>query len=180
MPSLIVNEFTYLEEIKLEHAEVIFSAINDNRPFLSEWLPFVSLSLKKEDTAAFIRSILNSGKDELYVIWHKNEFSGLISFKEIDWANQKTEIGYWLVEKNQGNGIMTQCTLKLIDHAFTNKNLRRIQIKTAKGNTKSSAIPKRLGFVFEGIERHGERHGNKFHDLEIYSILKSEFLATRK
>ena len=148
MPSLIVNEFTYLEEIKLEHAEVIFSAINDNRPFLSEWLPFVSLSLKKEDTAAFIRSILNSGKDELYVIWHKNEFSGLISFKEIDWANQKTEIGYWLVEKNQGNGIMTQCTLKLIDHAFTNKNLRRIQIKTAKGNTKSSAIPKTPGFRF--------------------------------
>ena len=53
--------------------------------------------------------------------------------------------------------------------------LNRIQIKCANGNNASKNIPKRLGFVYEGLERNGELLSDgKYVDLETYSKLKSE------
>jgi ribosomal-protein-serine acetyltransferase len=53
--------------------------------------------------------------------------------------------------------------------------MNRIQIRCGVGNTKSSAIPRRLGFTYEGTERCGERHNNSYIDLEVFSILKKEW-----
>ena len=83
-------------------------------------------------------------------------------------------MGYWLSEKMQGKGIITKWVKKLIRYAFQKLRLNRIQIKIAVGNSKSAAIPKRLGFILEGVERAGEKHNQKFLDLEIYSILKTD------
>ena len=47
-------------------------------------------------------------------------------------------------------------------------------IKTAVGNTKSSAIANNLGFKFEGLERDGELLNGVYIDLEIYSFLKKD------
>ncbi|MFV0598592.1 MAG: GNAT family N-acetyltransferase, partial [Bacteroidales bacterium] len=54
--------------------------------------------------------------------------------------------------------------------------INRIQIKCAVGNIPSKNVPKRLGFVFEGIEREGELlSSGVYTDIEVYSKLKSEF-----
>ncbi|MCF6333952.1 MAG: GNAT family N-acetyltransferase [Draconibacterium sp.] len=52
--------------------------------------------------------------------------------------------------------------------------MNRVQIKVAVGNAKSAAIPKYFGFIFGDIERAGELHNQKYHDLEIYSLLKTD------
>jgi ribosomal-protein-serine acetyltransferase len=52
--------------------------------------------------------------------------------------------------------------------------MNRIQIKVALNNSKSQAIPVKLNFHFEGIERGGELHENKFIDLRVYSLLANE------
>lgn len=166
-----------LEALNPNIAEEIFLTIQRERSYLETWLPFVHSTKKLADTETFIKSIANQTtekKDEVYSIWFKNKFAGLIGFKETDWINQKTELGYWLSEKMQGKGIATKCVEKLTRYAFQKLRLNRVQIKTAVGNSKSSAIPKRLGFCFEGIERAGEKHNQKFIDLEIYSLLKKD------
>jgi ribosomal-protein-serine acetyltransferase len=130
------------------------------------------------DTEAFIRSILNQPgerKDEVYVVWYERQLAGLVGLKDIDYLNLKTEIGYWLVENMTGKGVMTRSVKALIEFIFQVMKMNRIQIKCGVGNRKSSTIPKRLGFVFEGVERAGEKHQNKFIDLEVYSLLKKEY-----
>jgi ribosomal-protein-serine acetyltransferase len=90
-------------------------------------------------------------------------------------VNRKTEIGYWLSEKFQGQGLVTKSVSELCHFAFQKLDMNRVQIKCAVGNTPSANIPKRLNFTFEGIERQGELLiGNIFTDLEIYSKLKGE------
>jgi ribosomal-protein-serine acetyltransferase len=54
-------------------------------------------------------------------------------------------------------------------------DMNRIQIKCGVGNSRSSNVPKRLGFHFEGIEQDGEKHKNRFIDLEVYSMLKRDW-----
>ena len=180
MEYIRVNSKIELETLKLSMTDIIFETIDRDRDFLNYWLPFVEYTQNKSDTENFIKSLVNQQekkKDVVYSIWYKQEFAGLIGFKETDWINRKTELGYWLAERMQGKGIITACTEKLIRFAFQKLNMNRIQVKIAVGNSKSVAIPKKLGFKFEGVEREGERHKNKYHDLEVYSLLKSDMTA---
>jgi len=181
MEKLIIDDHLFLERLNQTHAGPIFNAIVQNRDFLRKWLPFVDFTHKKNDTERFVRSILeksSSNRDEVYVIWYKHEFAGLIGFKDIDRINDKIEIGYWLIEEMTGKGIATLATRKMVNLAFRNMDMNRIQIRCGIGNEKSSAIPRRLGFLFEGIERNGERHNHSYIDLEVYSLLKHEWAKT--
>ena len=181
MDQFVIDEHLSLEKIKLLHAEMIFNCIDENREYLRKWLPFVEFTHKVRDTELFIRSIIDKPygeRDDVFVIWYKGEFAGLICFKDTDFLNYKTEIGYWLIEKMTGKGIAIRSTKKLINIAFRNFNMNRIQIRCGIGNNKSAAIPQKLGFTLEGVERDGERHSRKYIDLEIYSLLKKEWIES--
>ncbi len=181
MEKLFINDNLFLERLSLKHVEVIFQAIDQNRKFLRKWLPFVDFTHKITDTEKFVRSILEkpvSDRDEVYVIWHKFEFAGLIGFKDTDRVNDKIEIGYWLIEKMTRKGIASMATRKMINLAFRNMDMNRVQIRCGVGNEKSAAIPKRLGFELEGVERCGERHDRSYIDLEVFSLLRREWVET--
>ena len=177
MKHLRVNEKVRLESLDLSMAEVVFKTIERDRQYLREWLPFIDATNAVSDTEAFIKSLVfqkEQKKDEVYAIWYNEEFAGLIGYKDTDWVNHKTEIGYWLARPMQGKGIMTACVSFLVRFAFKKLGINRVQIKVAKGNVKSEGIPSRLEFYYEGIEREGELlHGN-YHDLNIFSLLKSD------
>ena len=156
----------------------IFNAIDSQREYLGKWLPFVEFTKEVKDTGNFVDSVVNAPKDKfeyVFTIRKEDQFIGLIGFKGTDRLNKKTEIGYWLSEKHQKQGIVTKSVEKLCGFAFNEQDINRIQVKCAVGNTPSKNIPQRLGFKFEGIERQGELlTGNMFTDLEVYSKLKSE------
>ena len=167
-----------LERLNITHAFQVFQAIDQNREYLSPWLPFVQDTHTQEDTEAFIQSVTNKSnndQDEGYVIWYDGYFAGLIGFKDTDRVNLRTEIGYWLIKEMSGKGIITRSVKELLSFAFSQMNMNRVQIKCAVGNCKSSAIPNRLGFKYEGTEREGEKHQSGYVDLEVYSILKEEW-----
>lgn len=179
MEYLTVNDHIHLQQLRLAHAGIIFETIDRDRKYLRRWLPFVDQTRKPEDTMTFIKQLQqNLRNDYVYTVWYKGDFAGLAGYKDSDPVNQRTEIGYWLAENMQGKGIMIQTVKKLVDFAFRNLNRNRVQIKVAVGNQKSSAIPEKLGFFFEGIEREGEFHSDRFYDLQLYSMLKKEWTAS--
>ncbi|MCL2561237.1 MAG: GNAT family N-acetyltransferase [Rikenellaceae bacterium] len=157
----------------------IFETIDSQRDYLGKWLPFVALTRSVDFTRSFVDSVLNAPRDSFeptFTIRKSGKFVGLIGFKSTDKANRKTEIGYWLSGPFQGQGIATRAVKALCEYAFTELDMNRVQVKCAVGNDPSSLIPKRLGFIFEGIERAGELNSDGiFRDIEIYSILKSEY-----
>ncbi|MDX8341612.1 GNAT family protein [Draconibacterium sp. IB214405] len=176
MEHIRVNPKIRLELINLSMAGIIFQTIDRDREFLKKWLPFVNYTNQLEDTEAFISSITRSGNksDLVYTIWYNEEFAGLIGFKDTDWVNRKTELGYWLAEKMQGKGIISASVEKLVRFAFQKQKMNRVQIKVAEENLPSEKIPKKLGFVYEGTERQGEHHASGYVNLKIYSKLKHE------
>lgn len=63
----------------------------------------------------------------------------------------------------------------MINQAFDIWGFQRIQINVATGNKRSKRIPKKLGFIFEGIARDAELLSSGFTDIEMYSLLKDEW-----
>jgi ribosomal-protein-serine acetyltransferase len=178
MVELKVDSEIVLKEIELSDAEDIFKIIDSDRENLRIWLSFVDSTKEIEDTKDFIRSILflpGDIRDFVAVIIYNGQKIGLIGFKLTDFVNKKTEIGYWISKEFENKGIVTKSVVKMIDYAFNNLELNRIQIKCGIGNEKSSKIPKKLNFKFEGIERSAELLNGKFIDAEVYSILKDEW-----
>lgn len=167
-----------LKQLEQSDSIDIFKTIDSQREYLGRWLPFVEFTKEITDTEKFVDSVINAPEDKfeyVFTIRKQNEFVGLIGFKDTDKLNKKTEIGYWLSEKYQKQGIITKSVDKLCDFAFNKLDINRIQIKCAVENKSSIKIPQRLGFKFEGIERQGELlTGNTFTDLGIYSKLKSD------
>ncbi len=167
-----------LRQLEQTDAMDIFQAIDSQREYLGKWLPFVVFTRSVSDSEEFVNSVINAPKERFelqFTIRKRDQFIGLIGFKDTDKANKKTEIGYWLSEKYQKQGIITRSVEKLCNFAFNELDLNRVQIKCAVGNQRSKNVPKRLGFKFEGVERHGELlTGNIFTNLEIYSKLKSD------
>lgn len=175
-----IDDETFLREVQTTDALDIFQAIDSGRDHLGPWLPFVALTLSESDSEEFVRSVTNapeSSKEYVFIINSRGHFSGLIGFKQTDRTNRKTEIGYWLAQSATGRGIATESVRALLRFAFDSLGMNRVQIKCATGNEKSKNIPKRLGFVFEGIERDGELLSDgKFTDIEVYSMMKREFI----
>lgn len=180
---MIVDEIIVTDDIKLcilciNDTQTIFDAIDQNRSFLRKWLPFVDASKTVKDTHAFVKSIVDDveRRQEVFTVWYCNRFAGLLGLKEIDYLNRKLEIGYWMIEQMCGKGIMIRSVEKLINFCFSELGMNRIQIKCGVGNIKSSAIPNSLGFSLEGVERDGEKHSSNYINLEVYSILKNEWI----
>ena len=172
---IFVDENIFLREIGLDDAEAIFNTIDSERDYLEEWLPFVELTNSITFTRQFIENYQLSDKlDVTFTIFFQNKFVGIIGLKETDLDNKKTEIGFWMSDKYQHKGIMTCACKALIDFAFDEMNLNRIQLKAASGNFKSQGIPDRLGFTREGIERDGELHNRGFVDLVVFGLLKAD------
>ncbi len=170
---IIVDKEILLRIVEQEDAELIFKTIDNERNYLKEWLPFVEETHDISYTKTFIdHAIAAESHDLTFTISYQNQFVGIIGLKDTDMGNQKTEIGYWISEKFQHKGIITLSCKSLINYAFDEINIHRIQLKVATNNLKSQAVAARLGFIFEGIERDGELHSSGFVDLKVYSLLK--------
>ena len=180
MQSIVVSNEILLERIQFADAPTLFDAIDSNRIHLGTWLPFVAYTKDVKNSESYIQTIIqlrDESRNEVYTIWYKGRFAGLMGFHNTDRVNEKTEIGYWLISDMTGKGIVHHSCKKLIGLAFEKSGINRITIRCAVGNETSEKVARRLGFVFEGIERSGERFHDVFFDLKVFSLLKKEFLT---
>jgi ribosomal-protein-serine acetyltransferase len=150
------TELRLLEE---RHAMELTNLTDRNREHLRAWLPWVDASHTLEDRKNFIRGALQQfaqNKGFVAGIWHEGRLTGVIGYDPIDWENRTVEVGYWFDEEHQGQGLVTAACRAFVDHAFGELGLNRVVISCATENKKSCAIPERLGFRREGVQRQAE------------------------
>ena len=160
------------------HAGELFDAVEANRAYLRQWLPWLDDVKTVDSQRAFIRrSLEQAARNDGFEagIWHRGRVVGGIGFDYVNWPNRKTELGYWLAESAQGQGIMTRCVRAMVEHAFAGWRLNRVVIFCATDNRRSRAVPERLGFTHEGTYRQAEWLYDHFVDLAAYAMLAGEW-----
>jgi ribosomal-protein-serine acetyltransferase len=108
-------------------------------------------------------------------IWSGKLLAGVVTFDYIDWSNRAALIGFWLGKSFQGRGIMTRTCSALVDLAFNQLGLNRVEISCAVENKRCRLVPERLGFENEGISRQREWLYDHFVDTVSYSMLASDW-----
>lgn len=172
-----VNETISIELINEKHAQPIFDMVDENRAHLRVWLPFVDRMKTVAFAHDFVRGSMQrnqDGDEHAFVIIDGQMVVGRIGVYKIDHQNKIGEIGYWIIERAQGKGIVTKACQAILDFCFDDLKLNRVEIRCGTGNARSKAIPERFHFTHEGIIRQGELLYDQFIDLHLYSLLKTE------
>lgn len=171
------------EQLKLilpgeQHAEEIYISVRENLEELKFWMPWVTDDYSIETARDFIKTNLTEmaqNNSFAAAIALNEKIVGTIGFHHLDTINKSVQMGYWLDKQAQGKGLATKCCRVLINYAFNELKLNRIQINCNVENTKSRAIPERLGFKLEGIHRQVEWLNNEFRDWAVYAMLAEEW-----
>jgi ribosomal-protein-serine acetyltransferase len=182
MVKIAIEDGLFLKSLELHEAEELLLLVDANRPYLREWLPWLDLTQSIDEMIVFVESTLHQISSNLgfqTAIWHQGQIVGIIGYHHLEWANRSTCIGYWLDERNQGKGIMTKACRALVDYAFDDWKLNRIEIRCAEGNWKSRRIPERLGFRTEGLLREAEWLYDHHVDHVVYGMLTKEWSVVR-
>lgn len=175
-----LNADACLKPLEIRHAADIYNLIDSNRQHLRCWLPFIDKTRHVIDSEVFVRAVQNQFILDGSItagIWYKKEMAGIIGMHSINWQNRATTIGYWLGEKFQGKGLATLSVRKFLDYSFRDINLCRVEIKAGTKNSRSRAVAERLGFRHEGTLRDAEWLYDRFTDLEVYAILKNDWIG---
>ncbi len=105
-----------------------------------------------------------------------NEVIGVVYLLNIDWIVRTAEFSIFIGDKNmRGKHYGERASILMLEHAFKDLNLNRIQLRVLKANTLAIGLYEKLGFRIEGIQRQAAFKNSSFHDVVIMSILNDEF-----
>jgi ribosomal-protein-serine acetyltransferase len=172
-----VNGQIELRMIDRTDAERLFRLIDGNRGYLREWHPWVEIMRSTADVEKLIGAAQQQFANNRGFhagIWFEGNLCGVVHHLNVDWVNRWTALSYWLDEGHQGKGIMTESCRAMVAHAFETWKLHRVMIECAAENTRSRAIPERLGFKLEGVTRQSEWLQDRFVDHALYGRLKTD------
>ena len=83
-------------------------------------------------------------------------------------------MGYWLLPEHWGAGVMRESLSAVLQHAFSQMKLHRVECEVDPANLASSRLLRRLGFVHEGRRRQVAAKNGGFVDMDYYGLLEHE------
>jgi ribosomal-protein-serine acetyltransferase len=174
-PGLEVRQF------EMDDADDLYAAVERNRAYLREWLPWVDSTHSAADSRDFIASRVEQFEANLgpnAAIRLDGRIVGAVGCHPIDWLNRNCHIGYWLDAAEQGKGIITRSVAALLDYCFEEAGLHRVTIQCGTENRRSCAIPQRLGFAREGVLREAGWANDRWVDLVVWGMLSHDWRAS--
>jgi len=167
-----------IKSLQSDHSEELFASVDSCRSYLRQWLPWVDTTVSPRESLQFIEAARRQEESKNGFqagIWFHDKLVGCIGYHALDSKNRKTSIGYWLRADAQGKGIATRACRAMIDHAFFDLKMHRLEIRCGVKNAKSRAVPERLGLNCEGIARDSEWLYDHFVDHAVYAAIATEW-----
>ena len=168
-----------LRDLEPWHAQEFSDMFQSEGHDLYQWLAwehFESPDACKDFLDGFAKG-RGEGSKRLFGLWLDGTLVGGTLFPTINLRSQIAEIGVFLVASARGQGIVTQAVQAMLDHAFEDLGMRRVEWRCSPANAPSRAIPVKLGFTHEGTLRQVFKVREDYLDLEVWSLLRAEWTA---
>lgn len=176
MFTLRVDEEIELSLVDRVLAPKMVEIILSEKAHLSKWLAWPEFTKSIDDYLEYVAIVCkeySDGKGMACNILFNGEPVGTVGFNYINYSLKKAEIGYWLSEHSQGKGIMTRCCKHLIQMAFNDLGLDKIEIPVAEENRASRAVCERLGMTSEGVIGNAENLNGRIVSHVYYALYRS-------
>ena len=174
---IITTERLILREMNQEDAESIYKILSD--PDVIKYDSF-ELFTEIDQAANLIKWFNDDYKQKQSIFWgiSLKENTNIIGFCrcKIEIPGVRASLGYDLNREFWNMGIMTETLKAVVEHAFKNADINRIEATVSIQNSASVRVLEKLGFVKEGVLRERSYMSGRYHDMAMLSLLKREYI----
>lgn len=175
-----LTEHAQLRPLEPWQAEEFLAHIDRARATVDPWVPWASRSTDLESARGMLQRFADrhaADTGRLYGIWLDGTLVGTIMFVGFNVAAKVCELGCAVEPAGQGHGLATVAARQLIDWAFRERGMHRVEWRCRPENVASSGIARRLGMTLDGTLRQEFFYQGKYHDTEVWSLLSDEWSA---
>ena len=143
-----------------DDADFMNAAILASLPSLQPWMSWAKHPPSMDETRLYCRRALLEWHDREsldYRLFLDGEFVGNCAVHTINWELPGAQLGYWLHQDFQRQGLMNEAVERLTRFAFDELKLVRLEIRCNAANSASAGVAKRAGFTREAHLRKSYR-----------------------
>jgi RimJ/RimL family protein N-acetyltransferase len=167
-------------------APLLKEAVDSSIEHLRPWMPWIRFEpqtvAEKVELMRSFRGQFDLGQDYIYGVFDRDE-SRLVGGSGLHTrvGDGAFEIGYWVHADWIGRGLATELTAVLTRVGFELAGAERIDIKIEPANERSLTIPRKLGYVEEGLMRRRlppETEGGPMRDYLNFTMVTEELASS--
>lgn len=160
----------------------IHAAVRASLDDLIPWMAWSHADYSPVETAEWVRTAQRLWEQDVeypFVVRTVPDGAlvGSCGLNDLDRANRRANLGYWLASSATGRGYATCATRLVAGFGFGVVGLDRIEILAAVGNERSRAVARRVGAKEEGVLRRRLRVHAQTYDAVLFSIVRGDELA---
>ncbi|MED1740143.1 GNAT family protein [Bacillus swezeyi] len=168
----------YIRPLTAEDAEACLKLQTDNRLFFEQFSmerndDFYTIEGQKKRLQRFYENMQND-EDYYCGIFHQADDAliGTINlFQILRGSLQSAFIGYFLDEKHNGKGYTTEAAKLMVEYAFEDLKLHRVEAGVMPRNIASIRVLEKAGFHKEGIARKNVKINGKWEDHQLLAVI---------
>ncbi|MDZ4763996.1 MAG: GNAT family protein [Chloroflexota bacterium] len=109
-----------------------------------------------------------------------DEMIGYADIDAVSWTHRHAWVSIAIGDpRYRGLGYGREVMTLVIDYAFRELNLHRLQLTVFSYNAPAIRLYERIGFVREGVHREALLRDGERHDMLLYGLLSREWFAER-
>ena len=160
-------------------AVALDEAITETIDELALWLPWARLDHGLADTRRYLRTSRGArARRQAFEFLVEDTESkralGMVSLHRIDWVRRCAGMGYWVRRSEWGRGIASEAARAVLEMAFRDCGLYRVEVHVALENKASQRVAERAGLLPEGVARGIEFVNGRYLDHMQYALLRTD------
>jgi len=180
-PDRIETERLLIRPPQPGDAPLLLEAVSESLDNLRPWMPWAVAAPTldtEEEVVRRARANWITRDDLLLFMWRRADglFVGGTGLHRIDWSVPCFETGYWVRQRLEGQGFVTEAVRGVSRFAFEHLGAERMEIRCSTANARSAAVARRAGYTLEGtLRRNGRETNGELRDTHIFGLLRDEF-----
>lgn len=170
------GKYVFLTPITLSDLQVMCEWINDREQVLfnAPYKPVTS-----EQHAEWFKDLQKRNDVLIFAVRliENNKFIGTCQLNGINYTHRSADLQIRLgKEDDRGHGYGTEAVKLLVNFAFLDLNLQRVQLHVFNNNLRAIRAYQKVGFIEEGVLRKAAYIDGKYIDVLIMGVLKEDYV----
>lgn len=143
-----------LRPFGLDDVGQLVEVVNADLDHLRPWMPWARQPVSEQSQGEFVAASADqwaTGTDFGYALRRGDEILGAAGLHSRRGPGV-LEIGYWIRREEEGRGLVTAAARRLARVAASYDEVHEVVICCDEANTRSAAVPRRLGFTLAAVE----------------------------
>lgn len=179
-PETLITARLTLRVPTAQDGPAMAALVNANLDHLRPWMPWAQTPRTPQQRSESMAQAYDrylKREDLMYLMFKSSQLIGSCGIHRIDWEVPLGDIGYWIDQRREGHGYVTETARALTELALKpaaagGLGFERLEIRCDARNLKSAAVPERLGFELEARLKRNARdaqHPDRLRDTLIFA-----------